>query len=100
MLAKPLPFSEPAALAYPQFNSRFTSVRSLSVSHVPEKSIAVLPFIDLSEQTDQAYLCDGVTEQIITALTNIHGLFVVARTSAFAFKNKLRKTCCSVPVLP
>jgi TolB-like protein len=55
---------------------------------VPEKSIAVLPFVDLSQQRDQEYFSDGLSEQIISALTNIHGLFVVARTSAFAFKNK------------
>lgn len=69
-------------------SQRFMPPRPSPVSIVPEKSIAVLPFIDLSEQKDQEYLCDGVTEQIIAALTNIHGLFVVARTSAFAFKNK------------
>jgi len=67
---------------------RFVPLRASSVTNVPEKSIAVLPFIDLSEQKDQKYFSDGVTEQIITALTNIHGLFVVARTSAFAFKHK------------
>ena len=53
-----------------------------------ENSIAVLPFLDLSENKDQEYFSDGITEQITTSLAQIHGLFVVARTSAFAFKNK------------
>jgi TolB-like protein/class 3 adenylate cyclase len=53
-----------------------------------ENSIAVLPFLDLSQAKDQEYFSDGITEQITTSLAEIHGLFVVARTSAFAFKNK------------
>lgn len=55
---------------------------------MPEKTIAVLPFVDLSQAKDQEYFSDGVSEQIINSLSRIHGLFVVARTSAFAFKNK------------
>ena len=51
-------------------------------------SIAILPFVDLSQSRDQEYLSDGVTEQIIDSLAHLHGLFVVARTTAFSFKNK------------
>lgn len=51
-------------------------------------SIAVLPFEDLSPQHDQEYFCDGMTEEIIDALTKLDGLRVVARTSSFAFKGK------------
>jgi adenylate cyclase len=54
----------------------------------PAKSVAVLPFIDLSQARDQEYFSDGTTEQITTALAKISGLFVVARTSAFVFKNQ------------
>jgi TolB-like protein/Tfp pilus assembly protein PilF len=53
-----------------------------------EKSIAVLPFDDMSPQKDQEYFCDGMTEEIINALTHVEGLKVIARTSAFAFKGK------------
>jgi adenylate cyclase len=53
-----------------------------------ERSIAVLPFVDLSQSKDQEYFSDGITEQIINSISKIRGLFVVARTSAFAFKNK------------
>jgi TolB-like protein len=53
-----------------------------------EKSIAVLPFQDMSPQKDQEYFCDGMAEEIINALTHIERLKVIARTSAFAFKDK------------
>jgi serine/threonine-protein kinase len=55
---------------------------------IPRKSIAILPFIDLSQTRDQDYFSDGITEQIINALSHVHGLLVVARTTAFSFKNK------------
>jgi len=51
-------------------------------------SIAVLPFADLSPNRDQEYFCDGMTEEIIDALSKIPGIRVVARTSSFAFKGK------------
>jgi serine/threonine-protein kinase len=51
-------------------------------------SIAVLPFVDMSENKDQEYFCDGITEEIINALAKLEGLRVVARTSAFEFKGK------------
>jgi len=52
------------------------------------KSIAVLPFVDMSPQKDQEYFCDGITEELINSLTHIDGLKVIARTSSFAFKGK------------
>jgi len=51
-------------------------------------SIAVLPFVDMSPQKDQEYFCDGIAEEIITSLSHLEKLKVVARTSAFAFKGK------------
>jgi serine/threonine-protein kinase len=53
-----------------------------------QESIAVLPFEDLSPQKDQEYFCDGLSEELINALSNIQDLKVVARTSAFSFKGK------------
>jgi adenylate cyclase len=53
-----------------------------------EKSIAVLPFRDMSPEKDQDYFCEGITEEIINALAHIEDLKVIARTSAFAFKDK------------
>jgi eukaryotic-like serine/threonine-protein kinase len=49
-------------------------------------SIAVLPFTDLSPQRDQGWFCEGISEEILTALTKVPGVHVVARTSAFQFK--------------
>lgn len=49
-------------------------------------SIAVLPFLDLSPQSDHEYFSDGLTQELINALTKVPGLRVVARTSAFQFK--------------
>ncbi len=54
----------------------------------PEKSIAVLPFLDLSQARDQEYFCDGISEEILDALAKVDGLRVVARTSSFSFKGK------------
>jgi serine/threonine protein kinase/Tfp pilus assembly protein PilF len=53
-----------------------------------EKSIAVLPFVDISPQKDQEYFCDGITEELIDRLSKLRELKVPARTSAFAFKGK------------
>ena len=53
-----------------------------------DKSIAVLPFEDMSVNQDQEYFCDGIAEEIINSLTKIDSLKVIARTSTFAFKNK------------
>jgi serine/threonine-protein kinase len=52
------------------------------------KSIAVLPFVDLSERHDQEYFSDGLTEELIDRLTRSRNLRVIARTSAFAFKGR------------
>ena len=52
------------------------------------KSIAVLPFVNMSADPDNEYFSDGITEEIINALTTIQGLKVIARTSSFAFKGK------------
>jgi TolB-like protein/Tfp pilus assembly protein PilF len=72
----PVEKAEPGAMAFP----------------LPEQpSIAVLPFSDLSEDPHQEFLSDGITESIITALTKVPKLFVIARTSTFAYKKKPAK---------
>ena len=55
---------------------------------VPEKSIAVLPFVDMSEKHDQEYFSDGLSEELIDHLSHNADLKVIARTSSFAFKGK------------
>ncbi len=71
------------ALALP-----FYRYRNPVTSSPPAKSIAVLPFADLSETKDQEYFCDGMSEEILEALAKVEGLRVVARTSSFSFKGK------------
>jgi TolB-like protein/DNA-binding SARP family transcriptional activator len=51
-------------------------------------SLAVMPFVDLSEEGDQEYLADGITEEILVALSGIPGLRVPARNSSFYFKGR------------
>jgi len=53
-----------------------------------ERSIAVLPFADLSAERDQEYFCDGIAEELINALTKIERLKVASGSSAFQFKGK------------
>ena len=51
-------------------------------------SIAVLPFVNMSEDPKQEFLCDGMTEAIITALSKVPRMFVIARNSTFTYKGK------------
>jgi TolB-like protein/Flp pilus assembly protein TadD len=56
---------------------------------MPDKpSIAVLPFVNMSDDPEQEYFCDGITEDLITDLSKISGLFVIARNSTFVYKDK------------
>ncbi len=64
---------------------------------LPDKpSIAVLPFTNISGDPEQEYFSDGITEDIITDLSKVSGLFVIARYSSFAYKNQnpdIRQLC-------
>jgi len=65
------------------------SAKENAATALPEKpSIAVLPFDNLSGDPDQDYLADGITENIITALSKIPEMFVIARNSVFTYKGK------------
>jgi TolB-like protein/Flp pilus assembly protein TadD len=57
-------------------------------SAIPEKSVAVLPFVNLSSDKEQEYFSDGLTEELINLLAKIPELRVSARTSSFYFKGK------------
>ena len=70
---------------------RMTEPIVLPSAPPPEQSIAVLPFVDLSQTRDQEYFCDGISEEILDALAKVEGLRVVARTSSFSFKGKNAK---------
>jgi len=55
---------------------------------ITDKSIAVLPFLDLSEKHDQEYFSDGMAEEILDLLARLPGLKVIGRTSSFQFRGK------------
>jgi len=67
---------------------RASSAASDWETPVPERTIAVLSFTNMSTDEEQEYFCDGIAEDIINDLTQVDGLRVVARTSAFAYKGK------------
>jgi TolB-like protein len=54
------------------------------------RSIAVLPFVNMSDDRDNEYFSDGMTEEILNALTKVRDLRVASRTSSFAFKGKVQ----------
>ena len=70
----------------PQAKEPMTKPTTLLAEHRPW--IAVLPFVNLSGDREQEYLADGITEDIITALTRFRWLFVIARNSSFAYKDR------------
>jgi TolB-like protein len=59
-----------------------------SSATAPEKSIAVLPFVDLSEKHDQEYFADGMAEELLDELTKLPELKVISRTTSFQYKGK------------
>ncbi len=61
---------------------------SMAVTEGPEQSIAVLPFINMSDDADNEYFSDGISEELLNVLVRIDGLRVASRTSSFAFKGK------------
>jgi len=81
------------AAAIWQFYTRAPKIEPASVEKMahplPEKpSIAVLPFDNMSGDPEQEYFSDGISEQIITSLSNVPHIFVIARNSTFVYKNK------------
>ena len=69
--------------------SRGSDARTLPLPDKP--SIAVLPFVNMSGDAEQEYFSDGITEDLITDLSKISGLFVVARNAVFLYKGKAVK---------
>jgi eukaryotic-like serine/threonine-protein kinase len=80
-----------AAVIYTRYRESHVqvAVTAATAKYVPSgKSIAVLPFTDMSEKKDQEYFSDGLSEELIDMLTKVNGLRVPARTSSFYFKGK------------
>jgi adenylate cyclase len=81
------------ALAIWDFYLREPSIEPEQVTVIPDvkeapKTIAVLPFVDLSPEKDQEYFADGIAEELINSLTRIRDMGVTGRTSSFSFKGK------------
>jgi TolB-like protein/Flp pilus assembly protein TadD len=76
------------ALGVHFWSSKHGGAQTPAVAAITDKSIAVLPFVDLSEKHDQEYFADGMAEEVIDLLANIPGLKVIGRTSSFQFKGK------------
>jgi serine/threonine protein kinase/TolB-like protein/Flp pilus assembly protein TadD len=79
-----------AAVGYARYRESVAqvTVSATAKNLVSDKSIAVLPFLDMSEHKDQEYFSDGLSEELIDMLTKIPELRVPARTSSFYFKGK------------
>jgi len=80
-----------------RFPSVAEFVAALDATHAPgavpalvgkTRSLAVLPFVNASADPENEYLCDGVTDELINALTKVEGLRIASRTSVFALKGK------------
>jgi TolB-like protein/class 3 adenylate cyclase len=78
--------AKPAAFAATTAKSQIVPGKPLPLPDKP--SIAVLPFQNMSGDPDQEYFADGMVEEITTALSRFHWLFVIARTSTFAYKGR------------
>jgi TolB-like protein/Tfp pilus assembly protein PilF len=74
-------------LAYQLLHAPRSTTRQNEISAVPEKSIAVLPFENLSDDKSNAYFADGVQEEILTRLSRIADLKVISRTSTQHYKS-------------
>ncbi|MBI3247407.1 MAG: tetratricopeptide repeat protein [Deltaproteobacteria bacterium] len=82
-------FSPPIPSTQPPTPSTQAAPAALPLPDKP--SIAVLPFTNMSGDPEQEYFSDGMTEDLITALSKLSGLFVIARHSAFVYKGRAVK---------
>ena len=67
---------------------RFVAHHDVAGVEAAENSIAVLPFVDMSQARDQEYFSDGLSEEVLDLLTKVPQLKVIARTSSFSFRGK------------
>jgi TolB-like protein len=84
-LRAPVVTSPPSLANSPAASSQTAATAPFTI---PEKSIAVLPFVDMSEKKDQEYFSDGLSEELLDLLAQVPDLRVAARTSSFFFKGK------------
>jgi adenylate cyclase len=80
--------SAAAVASLPQIPSTAEVTRPTTSSTAPRLSIVVLPFVNLSNDPEQEYFADGITDDLTTDLSRISGSFVIARNTAFTYKSK------------
>jgi adenylate cyclase len=87
--AATIPYKDPAEIERIKDSLRKAGLPETPALPLPDKpSIAVLPFKNMSDDPKQEYFSDGLTEEIITALSKVQRLFVIARNSTFIYKDK------------
>ncbi len=84
-------FIEPISLRSPTPSVDIYHASSTPLPLPDKPSIAVLPFTNMSDDRDQEYFSDGITDDLITALSRLSGVFVIARSSTFTYKGKAAK---------
>src|SRR5262249_42279459 len=78
-------------VSYPFSLSQIRAVRAPALLSPDKRAVAVLPFVNMSSDPEQEYFSDGMTEDLITELSRLSGLFVIARNSVFTFKGRAVK---------
>jgi len=89
--ASPLPAKPSTTVTPAKPVMEVASVKRMAYPLPDKPSIAVLPFVNLSGNPDQEYFSDGLTEDLITALSKVERLFVISRNSTFTYKKKAVK---------
>jgi TolB-like protein len=72
----------------PQLSKQGAEQPTPALSALDRAAIAVLPFMNMSDEHEQEYFSDGISEDIITALSKLRWFYVIARNSSFAYKGK------------
>src|SRR5207237_3782964 len=80
--------SAAAVASLPQVLGMTEASKPITSLNAPRLSIVVLPFVNLSNDAEQEYFADGITDDLTTDLSRISGSFVIARNTAFTYKSK------------
>ena len=91
LIAGVIVFVQHLSLRPPTTTASIPPAQSPALTLPDKPSIAVLPFTNMSGDRDQEYFSDGITDDLITALSRLPDLFVIARTSTFTYKGKAAK---------
>jgi adenylate cyclase len=91
LIAAVIVFVQHISLRPPSTTASIPPAQSPALALPDKPSIAVLPFSNMSGDREQEYFSDGITDDLITALSRLPGLFVIARTSSFTYKGKAAK---------